>query len=91
LWERVCLGPYELLMAFPREIVLIKAEVAGSSSRVQEQQHRTMRHISLISPGDENVATDEQCILLRDLRHTINISMATIWLFNDVASNVEFK
>jgi hypothetical protein len=77
-------------MAYPREIVPIKAEVAGSSSRIQAQQHRIMRHISLISLGDENVATAEPCIVLRVLRHTINNFTAAIYSFNDAISTVEF-
>jgi hypothetical protein len=75
-------------MVFPREIVAINAEVAGSQV-ASKQQHRIMRHISLISLGDENGATAEPCIVVRDLRQTIGIFMTHPYLCKDVFSNTE--
>jgi hypothetical protein len=77
-------------MAFPREIVPINAEVAGSQVASKQQQHRIMRHISLISLGDENGATAEPCIVVRDLRQTISIFVTVTYLFNNAVSNAEF-
>jgi hypothetical protein len=76
-------------MDFPREIVPINAEVAGSQVASKQQQPRIMCHISLISLGDENGATAEPCIVVRDLRQTIGTFLTAIYLFIYAISNTE--